>query len=380
MPEKYMKVAIAQAKKAVGRVSPNPMVGAVLVKKGEIIGLGYHHQAGSPHAEINVLKKAGKKARNADLYVNLEPCCHYGRTPPCVDAIIESGIKRIMIGITDPNPLVSGKGIARLKSAGTTTQVGVLEEACSKLNEVYLKYITKKIPFVILKVASSLDGKIATRSGDSRGITAQESLRFVHRLRDQCDALMVGIGTVQADNPLLTTRLKGKVGKDPIRVIVDSSLRISPQARLFNPHSQAGVIIATTQKAPRGKKERLEKIGAKVITVGSANGKVDLKKLMVALGKLEITSLLIEGGTKIITSALKDDIVDKIFFFYAPKILGGHAAHGITAGEGVEYVNQALTVQDLKVKRQGEDVLVEGYIRDKPRRSRRNYNTNTPIS
>lgn len=380
MPEKYMKVAIAQAKKAVGRVSPNPMVGAVLVKKGEIIGLGYHHQAGSPHAEINVLKKAGKKARNADLYVNLEPCCHYGRTPPCVDAIIESGIKRIMIGITDPNPLVSGKGIARLKSAGTTTQVGVLEEACSKLNEVYLKYITKKIPFVILKVASSLDGKIATRSGDSRGITAQESLRFVHRLRDQCDALMVGIGTVQADNPLLTTRLKGKVGKDPIRVIVDSSLRISPQARLFNSHSQAGVIIATTQKAPRGKKERLEKIGAKVITVGSANGKVDLKKLMVALGKLEITSLLIEGGTKIITSALKDDIVDKIFFFYAPKILGGHAAHGITAGEGVEYVNQALTVQDLKVKRQGEDVLVEGYIRDKPRRSRRNYNTNTPIS
>lgn len=380
MPEKYMKVAIAQAKKAVGRVSPNPMVGAVLVKKGEIIGLGYHHQAGSPHAEINVLKKAGKKARNADLYVNLEPCCHYGRTPPCVDAIIESGIKRIMIGITDPNPLVSGKGIARLKSAGTTTQVGVLEEACSKLNEVYLKYITKKIPFVMLKVASSLDGKIATRSGDSRGITAQESLRFVHRLRDQCDALMVGIGTVQADNPLLTTRLKGKVGKDPIRVIVDSSLRISPQARLFNPHSQAGVIIATTQKAPRGKKERLEKIGAKVITVGSANGKVDLKKLMVALGKLEITSLLIEGGTKIITSALKDDIVDKIFFFYAPKILGGHAAHGITAGEGVEYVNQALTVQDLKVKRQGEDVLVEGYIRDKPRRSRRNYNTNTPIS
>lgn len=380
MPEKYMKVAIAQAKKAVGRVSPNPMVGAVLVKKGEIIGLGYHHQAGSPHAEINVLKKAGKKARNADLYVNLEPCCHYGRTPPCVDAIIESGIKRIMIGITDPNPLVSGKGIARLKSAGTTTQVGVLEEACSKLNEVYLKYITKKIPFVMLKVASSLDGKIATRSGDSRGITAQESLRFVHRLRDQCDALMVGIGTVQADNPLLTTRLKGKVGKDPIRVIVDSSLRISPQARLFNPHSQAGVIIATTQKAPRGKKERLEKIGAKVITVGSANGKVDLKKLMVALGKLEITSLLIEGGTKIITSALKDDIVDKIFFFYAPKILGGHAAHGITAGEGVEYVIQALTVQDLKVKRQGEDVLVEGYIRDKPRRSRRNYNTNTPIS
>lgn len=365
MSEKYMKLAIAQAKKAVGRVSPNPMVGAVIVKRGKIVGLEYHHQAGGPHAEINALKKAGEKARNADLYVNLEPCCHYGITPPCVGAIIESGIKRVVIGMKDPNPLVSGKGITPLKAAGITTQVGVLEEECKRLNEVYTKYITKKIPFVILKVASSLDGKIATKSGDSRGITAQESLHFVHRLRDQCDAIMVGIGTVQADDPLLTTRLKGKAGKDPIRVIVDSSLKISTQARVFNPRSKAGVIIATTRRAAKGKKEKLEELGARVITLDSTDGKVDLKKLTVALGKLEITSLLIEGGTKIITSALKDGIVDKIFFFYAPKILGGRAAHGITAGEGVEYINQARNVQDLKVKRQGEDVLVEGYIRDK---------------
>jgi len=365
MFEKYMKVAIAQAKKAVGRVSPNPMVGAVIVKKGEIIGLGYHQRAGSPHAEINALKKAGKKARNADLYVNLEPCFHYGRTPPCVHAIIDSGIKKVVIGIIDPNPLVSGKGVARLKAAGITTQIGILEEECRKLNEIYIKYITKKIPFVVLKVASSLDGKIATKSGDSRGITSRESLHFVHKLRNQFDAILVGIGTVQADDPLLTTRLKGKVGKDPIRVIVDSSLRISPQARVFNPHSQAGLIIATTNLAPKRKKEQLEKIGTKVITIDSSDREVDLKKLMVVLGKLEVTSLLIEGGTKIITSALQDGIVDKIIFFYAPKILGGRYACGITTGEGVEYVNQALKVQDLKVRRRGKDILIEGYIRNK---------------
>jgi diaminohydroxyphosphoribosylaminopyrimidine deaminase/5-amino-6-(5-phosphoribosylamino)uracil reductase len=365
MFERYMKVAIAQAKKAVGRVSPNPMVGAVVVKRGEIVGLGYHHQAGSSHAEINALAKAGKKARNADLYVNLEPCCHYGRTPPCVDTIIDSGIKRVVIGIADPNPLVSGKGVVRLKTAGITTHVGVLEKECRKLNEIYIKYITQKVPFVILKVASSLDGKIATKKRDSRGITAQESLHFVHMLRDQVDAILVGIGTIQADNPLLTTRLKGRRGKDPIRVIIDSSLRISPKARVFNPHSRAIVIIATTKGAPEKKKKELERKDAKVITINSSGGKVDLKKLMIALGKLEITSLLIEGGTRIITSALKDNIVDKILFFYAPKIIGGRNACGITAGKGVEYIRQALKVQDLKVRRRGEDIFVEGYIRDK---------------
>ena len=365
MFEHYMKLAIVQAKKAVGRVSPNPMVGAVIVNKGEIVGLGYHHRAGSPHAEINALKEAGKKARNADLYVNLEPCFHYGRTPPCVDAVIESGIKKVVIGIIDPNPLVSGKGVDRLKAAGITTHVGVLEEECKKLNEIYIKYITQKVPFVILKIASSLDGKIATTSGDSRGITSQESLHFVHTLRDQADAILVGIGTIQADNPLLTTRLQGRRGKDPIRVIVDSSLRISPQARVFNPHSRADVIIATAKGAPKRKKEKLEKRGAKVITIDSSVRGVDLKRLMGALGELEITSLLIEGGTEITTSALKDGIVDKLFFFYAPKILGGLSAYGIMAGEGVKYVSQALRVQDLKVSRKGEDILIEGYIRDK---------------
>jgi len=365
MCEKYMKVAIAQARKAVGKVSPNPMVGAVVVKKGEILGRGYHHQAGSPHAEINALRKAGKKTKNADLYVNLEPCCHYGRTPPCVNAIIDSGVKKVIIGIRDPNPLVSGKGISRLNAAGIITHVGVLEEECTALNEIYIKYIAKKIPFTILKIAATLDGRIATRSGDSRGITGQQSLRVVHALRSQSDAVMAGIGTVQADNPLLTTRLHGKRGKDPIRVIVDSSLKISPRAKVFNPHSQAGVIIATTKKASERTKKQLEKAGAKVLTIDSENGMVGLKKLMMALGKLEISSLLIEGGTRLATAALEDGIVDKIVFFYAPKILGGRLAPGITAGEGVEYINRALKVSDLKVRRCGEDILVEGYIRNK---------------
>ena len=365
MFEKYMKLAIAQAGKAMGRVSPNPMVGAVVVKRGEIVGLGYHHQAGGPHAEINALKKAGKKAKHADLYINLEPCCHYGRTPPCVDAIIDSGIKRVIVGMEDPNPLVSGKGIAKLHAAGVITHRGVLEEECRKINEIYIKYITRKVPFVVLKVASSLDGKIATRSGDSRGITSQKSIHLVHKLRDQLDAIMVGIGTVQADNPLLTTRLKGKIGKDPIRIIVDTGLKISHRARVFNSNSKAGVILATRKGVSAKKKEQFKKMGANVIPIDSADGLVDLRKLMLALGKLEIASLLIEGGRGIVTSALRAGIVDKILFFYAPKILGGQSAYGITSGKGVEYIRQSLQVQDVKVRRYGEDILVEGYIRNK---------------
>ena len=362
MLETYMKIAIAQAKKARGRVSPNPLVGAVVVKQGKVVGVGYHHGAGSPHAEINALARAGQKARNADLYVTLEPCCHYGRTPPCVDTIVENNINNVIIGMTDPNPLVSGKGVAKLRRAGIGIKSGILEKECRRLNEVYIKYISRKIPFVILKVAATLDGKIATRTGDSRGITCGKSLRFVHQLRNQVDAIMVGIGTVKADDPLLTTRLERKTGKDPIRIIVDSSLSLSPRAKVFNRDSEAGVIVATTGTASLRKKEHLEKMGARIITVASKGGGVDLKGLMRALGKLEITSILLEGGTRLVTSALSEDIVDKIFFFYAPKILGGRLAHGITAGEGVDRIRQALRVRDLTVKKCGDDALVEGYL------------------
>jgi diaminohydroxyphosphoribosylaminopyrimidine deaminase/5-amino-6-(5-phosphoribosylamino)uracil reductase len=362
MSEKYMKIALAQAKRALGRVSPNPLVGAVIVKRGEIVGVGYHHRAGSPHAEINALDKAGRKARNADLYVTLEPCCHYGRTPPCVETIVERGIRKVVIGMIDPNPKVAGKGIAKLKAAGVITTSGVLEDECRKLNEVYVHYITKSIPFVILKVASSLDGKIATRTGDSRGITGEQSLVRVHALRDQVDAILVGSGTVKADDPLLTTRLAGKRGKDPVRVIVDSTLSISPRARIFNPNSRSGVIVATTNRAPKRKKEQIEKAGGTIITVASKDGRVSLRSLMRTLGKREITSVLIEGGTGISTSAFNEGIVDKIIFFYAPKILGGSRAYGITAGKGVDRISRARKVYDLTVKKCGDDVLVEGYL------------------
>jgi diaminohydroxyphosphoribosylaminopyrimidine deaminase/5-amino-6-(5-phosphoribosylamino)uracil reductase len=362
MSEKYMKIALAQAKRALGRVSPNPLVGAVIVKRGEIVGVGYHHQAGSPHAEINALNKAGQKARNADLYVTLEPCSHYGRTAPCVETIVNRRIKKVVIGMIDPNPLVAGKGIAKLKAAGIVTTSGVLEDECRKLNEVYVHYITKRIPFVILKVASSLDGKIATKTGDSRGITAHQSLRKVHALRDQVDAILVGSGTVKVDDPLLTTRLGGKRGKDPIRVIVDSALSISPRAKVFNPSSLSGVIVATTHRAPKRKKEEIEEAGGTIITVASKDGRVSLRSLMRTLGKREITSVLIEGGTNISTSAFNEGIVDKIIFFYAPKILGGSRAYGITAGKGVDMISRARKVHDLTVKKCGDDVLVEGYL------------------
>jgi diaminohydroxyphosphoribosylaminopyrimidine deaminase/5-amino-6-(5-phosphoribosylamino)uracil reductase len=362
MSERYMKIALAQAQKALGRVSPNPLVGAVIVKRGEIVGLGYHDRAGNPHAEINALNKAGQKARNADLYVNLEPCCHYGRTPPCVETIVARGIKKVVIGMIDPNPLVAGKGIGKLKAAGIVTISGVLEDECRKLNEVYVHYITKRIPFVILKVASSLDGKIATKTGDSRGITTQQSILQVHALRDQVDAILVGSGTVKADDPLLTTRLQGKTGKDPVRVIVDSNLSISPRAKVFNPASRSGVIVATTHRARKRKKEQIEKAGGTIITVASKEGRVNLRSLMRTLGKREITSVLIEGGTQISTSAFNEGIVDKIIFFYAPKILGGSRAYGITAGKGVEKISRARKVYDLTVKKCGDDILVEGYL------------------
>ncbi len=365
MHEHYMRIALAQARRGMGRVSPNPMVGAVVVRGGRIAGRGYHRRAGTPHAEIHALAEAGGAARRAHLYVNLEPCSHYGRTPPCVDAIIASRIKKVVIGMIDPNPLVSGRGVARLKRAGIEVVSGVLEEECRRLNEEYIKHTTRGLPFVILKVASSLDGKIATASGDSRGLTSPRSIGAVHRLRDRVDAILVGIGTVEADDPLLTTRLPGRPGKDPIRVIVDSRLRISPRARVFNPDSPAGVIMVTTSRAPCAKRERLERIGGvSFITADGKDGRVDLKKMMRRLGKRGINSLLIEGGTGISTSALASGIVDKIIFFYAPKIIGGKFSYPVTAGEGAASVEKALAVRLLALKRCGEDILVEGYVQD----------------
>ncbi|HCX89643.1 MAG: riboflavin biosynthesis protein RibD [Deltaproteobacteria bacterium CG12_big_fil_rev_8_21_14_0_65_43_10] len=360
--EEYMRLAIRLAKKARGRTSPNPLVGALVVKEGEVVGKGFHQKAGEPHAEINAINNAGGKARGGELYINLEPCNHYGRTPPCTKTIIDSGIKRVFVGMEDPNEVVAGSGIQCLKDNGIYVQTGILREECQRLNETYIKYITEKRPFVILKSAASLDGKIATRVGDTRWITNEKSRAFLHRLRNDVDGILVGIGTIMADDPELTTRLNGRRGKDPVRIVVDSKLRIMLRAKVLNPESKAGTIIATTELAHKEKIKKLEELGARVLIVGSKENRVDLRELMYELGKLEITSLLIEGGAEINASSLGSGIVDKVLFFYAPKIIGGADALGMVGGEGVEKLHDAINLKNIRVRRLGDDILVEGYI------------------
>ena len=360
--EEYMRLAIRLAKKARGRTSPNPLVGALVVKEGEVVGKGFHQKAGEPHAEINAINNAGGKARGGELYINLEPCNRYGRTPPCTKTIIDSGIKRVFVGMEDPNEVVAGSGIQCLKDNGIYVQTGILREECQRLNETYIKYITEKRPFVILKSAASLDGKIATRVGDTRWITNEKSRAFLHRLRNDVDGILVGIGTIMADDPELTTRLNGRRGKDPVRIVVDSKLRIMLRAKVLNPESKAGTIIATTELAHKEKIKKLEELGARVLIVGSKENRVDLRELMYELGKLEITSLLIEGGAEINASSLGSGIVDKVLFFYAPKIIGGADALGMVGGEGVEKLHDAINLKNIRVRRLGDDILVEGYI------------------
>lgn len=359
-----MQTAIALARNGIGKTSPNPAVGAVIVKNGRIIGKGYHKKAGSAHAELNALKQAGIKAKGAEMYVTLEPCSHFGRTPPCTDVIIKAGIKKVFIGMKDPNPLVSGKGIRHLKDAGIDVEAGILEAQCRGINEAYIKYITTKTPFVTLKIASTLDGKIATAAGESKWITGKAARRFAHRMRRDADAVMVGIGTVLKDNPELTTRLVK--GKDPVRIVVDSKLRIPANARVLN-KKRGSVIIATTKgrdqvSGNRGQKiKKIEAAGAEVLELPSKTGKVDLKALMKELGKKEITNLIIEGGSTLSAASLKDGIVDKIVIFYAPRILG---KEGLPMIErlGIRRLKDAVSLTRLEYRKIGEDILVEGYV------------------
>ena len=356
-----MRLALKLALRAKGRTSPNPLVGAIIVKNGKILGQGFHRQAGSPHAEIIALEKAGPQAKGADLYLNLEPCSHFGRTPPCVDAVIAAKIKRVFTGMRDPNPLVKGKGLKKLKAAGIEVMTGILEDECRKVNEIFIKYITTKQPFVILKTAASLDGRIGAETGDSKWITNDKSREYVHRLRDEVDAILVGIGTVQRDDPRLTCRIKSGKGKDPIRVVVDSSLKISLKAKVLNLKSQARTIVAATPKASPKKIKAIENLGAQVLVTPSKN-RVDLKRLMRVLGKQGIASVLIEGGSGINTAALEAGIVDKVLYFYAPRIIGGIKAPLMVGGKGVSRVKKALLLRNIKTRRFGDDVMVEGYV------------------
>ncbi|MFH1779479.1 MAG: bifunctional diaminohydroxyphosphoribosylaminopyrimidine deaminase/5-amino-6-(5-phosphoribosylamino)uracil reductase RibD [Candidatus Omnitrophota bacterium] len=363
--KKYMNLALELAKRGKGLTSPNPCVGAVVVKDGKIVGKGYHRKAGGLHAEIYALKRAGAKARGATLYVSLEPCRHYGKTLPCVDAIIASMIKRVVAAMKDPNPLNNGRGIAVLKRKGIEVEVGILEDEARRLNEAFIKYITKKIPFVTVKVAQSLDGKIATHTGNSKWITSEKAREFTHGLRSETDAILVGVETILKDDPLLTARLKVKrINKQPAKIILDSKLRTPTSAKIFSRGSPGKVIIATTKLAPKDKIEILKKKDAEILIVGSKNGKVNIKTLLRLLGEKGITHILVEGGGEVIASAFEAKVVDRTLFFVAPKIIGGREAPTSVEGIGVNKVSKAIKLKDIRFERMGDDFLVEGYVRD----------------
>ncbi len=358
----FMKAALELAEKGRGCTSPNPMVGAVVVKDGKTVGKGWHEFAGGPHAEVNAINDAGESARGADLYVTLEPCNHYGRTPPCTQKILESGISRVIVAMNDPNPDVKGGGNEYLRAKGISVTTGVCEKEALVLNEAFVKYVRTREPFVIVKCAATLDGRIATRTGDSKWVSGEESRAFVHELRHRADGILVGIGTVANDDPSLTTRMEGRKGKDPARIILDSRLSISETAKVLHLQSEADTIIVTGEDIPDDKKKRLKGKGIRVISAPLKEGRISLKMLMGRLGYIGITSLLIEGGSRVIASALNARIVDKIMFFYAPKILGGDDGFPICRGPGPELMRQSIPIRNMDIRRFGEDVMIEGYI------------------
>ena len=358
-----MKMALALAERGRGWTHPNPMVGAVIVKNGKVIGKGFHQAAGGPHAEIYALEDAGENTKGATLYVTLEPCNHTGSTPPCTQAILKSGIRRVVTGMKDPNPRVAGGGLDFLKSQGLDIAVGVCEDGCQRLNEIFIKYVTTALPFVILKCAATLDGRIATRTGDSKWVTSPRSRQFVHELRHAVDAVMVGIGTVVKDNPQLTTRLKGRKGSDPIRIVLDTHLSIPLGAKLLHLSSDSDTLIVTSRSALPEKKMALERTGVRLVAVDCHEDQIDIKALAKELGKMEITSLLIEGGSRVNGSALRAGIVDKVCMFYAPKIYGGDDGVPICTGTGVELMEQSMRLKDISVHRFEDDVMIEGYLK-----------------
>lgn len=355
--KRYMALAIELAKKAEGRTSPNPLVGAVIVKLGKIIGKGYHKKCGLPHAEAAAIKDAGARAKGGTLYVTLEPCDHHGRTPPCTDAIIRSGIKRVVIAMRDPNPITNGRGIKKLKKSGVKTAVGVLEESARAMNRPFTKFITKKLPFVRLKVAQSIDGKIATRSGDSKWISGEESRRFVHQLRGKVDAVMVGVNTVLKDNPMLLSKVPRS--KQPIRVIVDSVLKTPIKSKLFSTAHRHVVVLATTKAASFKKAETFAKNGISVLFCKMKSGRVDLKDLLKKLSWLNITDLLVEGGGELSASLVEERLVDQFLFFVSPKIIGGRLAKTSVEGIGADRMKDAIRLKNVSIRRFSEDILIE---------------------
>lgn len=360
MERKFMERAIWLAKKGTGWTNPNPLVGAVIVKEGEIIGEGWHERIGGLHAERNALKNCKKDPRGADLYVTLEPCCHYGKTPPCTDAIIRSGVRRVFIGCLDPNPKVAGKGAAILEENKIQVMTGVMEKECREINDIFFHYIQSDVPFVALKYAMTLDGKIATKTGESRWITGDEARRHVHRLRHRYAAIMAGIGTVIADDPMLNVRIEN--GNDPVRIICDSRLRIPETAKVVETARDIPTIIAICSGDPE-KIQRLTNVGCRVWEMPEEKGHVSLEAVLRELRKHEIDSVLIEGGGVLNEAMVKSGYVNYVHAFVAPKIVGGESAKTPVEGEGIGKLSSALMLERMKIKKIGEDALLEGKVK-----------------
>ena len=350
--ERFMRLALREARRGLGRTSPNPAVGAVLVKGGRIVGRGHHARAGAPHAEVAAIRAAGARAKGADLYTTLEPCDHFGRTPPCSLAILEAGVRRIFSGSSDPNPEVNGRGIRRLRRAGVAVETGLLREACDELNEPWFRFIVTGRPHVTLKVAATLDGRIATAGGDSRWVTGAEARERVHRLRDASDAVLVGAGTARADDPRLTARPGGRRGRDPIRVVLDSRLSLPPGLRLFRQRSAAPTLVAHVTGKPPARPPR----GVEYLRCKARRGQVDLQDLLGRLGRRGVTTLLVEGGAGVAGSLLEAGLVDRLMLFVAPRLLAGGLAW--LPGKGAARMADALAVRDLEVRRVGQDLLL----------------------
>lgn len=359
--EKFMRLALELAANATGRTSPNPLVGAVVVKDNRVVGAGWHRKAGTPHAEVHALRQAGELARGAEVYVTLEPCSHYGKTPPCAKALVEAGVKKVYAALLDPNPKVAGKGFKILQEAGIEVEYGFLEDEARRQNEVFLKWIEHNKPFIAMKAAMTLDGKIATATGQSKWITNETSRAYGYKLRDIYDGIMVGINTVKEDNPSLTARVEG--GKNPIRIVLDSSLDIDLNANIIIDKA-APTIIATTDRAERAKVSALEKMGIQVLIVDKdEDNRVDIVKLLDILGQQKICSILVEGGATLHGSLVEKGLVDRAYFFIAPKIVGGAIAKSPVMGKGILNLNQALELDEMEIEKLAGDILITGKVK-----------------
>jgi diaminohydroxyphosphoribosylaminopyrimidine deaminase/5-amino-6-(5-phosphoribosylamino)uracil reductase len=357
---RFMREALDLAKSAEGRTTPDPMVGAVLVKGGRIISVGYHGEVATPHAEAWAIQKAGEATKGSTLYVNLEPCAHYGNNPPCADQIVKAGVREVVLAMKDPNPLVNGRGLAILKKAGVKVRVGLLADEARQMNEVFVKAITKKTPFVLMKSSVTLDGKIATRTGASRWVAGPASLHYAHHLRNIYDAILVGIGTVLIDDPKLNVRLVKKI-KNPVRLVLDSFARTPLKARVLSPGIRTIIIVGP--RAPQQRVEALRSKGAEILALPAPGGRINLKRLMKELYKMKITSLMVEGGGEVNASFLEAGLFDKAIWAIAPKLFGGRDAKTCVEGKGVASPSQARWLKKLHIERLEEDIIVSGYFK-----------------